>query len=147
MEAMPPFSRVQEMLVFDITKRVYTTILVLFLMSCSTKEAEKETVTQTTNSSKAVESQQTGSQYFFTKEDIKGIWTSGETENASFSIEEDSILFVDAFYYLKYEFRNDTLIYVEDNVPFFKTRVMKADEDSLVTSNEDGVRRLWRFKD
>lgn len=130
-------------------KKIYTIFFVLLLISCNVKEAEKESAAkpQGSTSSPAVEQQQSGVQPLFTKEDIKGIWTAGESENASFSIEEDSILFVDTFEYLKYEFRNDTLIYMEDGVPFFKTRVIKADIDSLVTSNEDGVRRLWRFKD
>jgi hypothetical protein len=130
-------------------KKIYTVVLVLLLISCSVKESENETVSQLQNntSSLEIETQYSGTQPLFTKEDIKGVWTSGETENASFRIDEDSILFVDAYEYLKYEFRNDTLIYIEDNVPFFKTRVIKADEDSLVLSNEDGVRRLSRFKD
>jgi len=130
-------------------KKIYTFFFVLLLISCSVKETKKESVEQHQDytSSPAVESQHSGAQSSFTKDDIKGVWTTGESENASFSIEEDSILFVDAYEYLKYEFRNDTLIYVEDNVPFFKTRVIKADKDSLVTSNEDGIRRLWRFKD
>ena len=130
-------------------KKIYTVVLVLLFISCSVKESEKGAVVQHQNdtSSLAIETQHYGTEPFFTKEDIKGVWTAGETENASFSIEEDSILFVDAYEYLKYEFRNDTLIYIEDGVPFFKTRVIKADKDSLVTSNEDGIRRLWRFKD
>ena len=130
-------------------KKVFTVVLVLLLISCSVKESEKETVVQHQNdtSSLAMETQRTGTEPLFSKEDIKGVWTAGETENASFSIEDDSILFVDSYEYLKYEFRNDTLIYMEDNIPFFKTRVIKADEDSLVFSNEDGVRRLWRFND
>ncbi|WP_299984053.1 hypothetical protein [uncultured Pontibacter sp.] len=130
-------------------KKIYTIFFVLLLISCSVKETEQESVIQhqANTSSPAVESQHSGAQSLFTNEDIKGIWTSGESENASFNIEEDSILFVDTFEYLKYEFRNDTLIYFDDNVPFFKTRVIKADKDSLVTSNEDGIRRLWRFKD
>ncbi|WP_460879805.1 hypothetical protein [Pontibacter rugosus] len=113
------------------------------------KESEKESVAQhhAKTSSSAVETQHSGAQPLFNKEDIKGIWSSGETENASFRIDEDSILFVDSYEYLKYEFRSDTLIYMEDNTPFFKARVVKADADSLVLSNEDGVRRLWRFND
>ncbi|PRY05331.1 hypothetical protein CLV24_13011 [Pontibacter ummariensis] len=130
-------------------KKIYTFAFVLLLISCSVKEIENESIDQHQNntSSPTIESQNSGTQVQFTKEDIKGVWTSGETENASFNIEEDSILFVDAFEYIKYEFRNDTLIYIEDNVPFFKTRVIKADKDSLVISNQDGIRRLWRFKD
>ncbi|MCJ8165834.1 hypothetical protein MKJ04_13360 [Pontibacter sp. E15-1] len=130
-------------------KKIHTIFFVLFLISCIVKETEEESVVQHQDgtSSPAVESMYSGIQPLYTEEDIKGIWTSGESENASFSIEEDSILFVDAFEYLKYEFRNDTLIYIEDGVSFFKTRVIKADKDSLVTSNEDGIRRLWRFKD
>jgi len=130
-------------------KKIYTIFFVLLLISCSVKETEKESVEQhqDNTSSPAVESKHSRAQSLFTKDDIKGVWTTGESENASFSIEEDSILFVDAYEYVKYEFRNDTLIYIEDNVPFFKTRVIKADKDSLVTSNEDGIRRLWRFKD
>lgn len=121
----------------------------LLLISCSVKETEKEPVVQHqgNTSSPAVESLQSGSQSSFTKEDIKGIWTSGESENASFRIEDDSILFVDTFEYLEYKLRNDTLIYLDDNIPFLKMKVIKADKDSLVLSNEDGVRRLWRFKD
>ncbi|WP_114777360.1 hypothetical protein [Botryobacter ruber] len=130
-------------------KKIYTFAFVLLLISCSVKEREKEFTDQHQNnaSSPAIELQNSGTQAQFTKEDIKGVWASGENENASFSIEEDSILFVDTFEYVKYEFRNDTLIYVEDNIPFFKTKIIKADKDSLVTSNQAGIRRLWRFKD
>ncbi|ARS35681.1 hypothetical protein [Pontibacter actiniarum] len=130
-------------------KKIYTIFFVLLLISCSVKETEKEPVVQHqgNTSSPAVESLQSGSQSSFTKEDIKGIWTSGESENASFRIEDDSILFVDTFEYLEYKLRNDTLIYLDDNIPFLKMKVIKADKDSLVLSNEDGVRRLWRFKD
>ena len=130
-------------------KKIYTIFFVFILVSCGVKETKKKFVVhhQDNTSTPSAVSQHSGAKSSFTKDDIKGVWTSGESENVSFSIGEDSILFVDAYEYLKYEFRKDTLIYIEDNVPFFKTRVIKADKDSLVTSNEDGIRRFWRFKD
>ena len=130
-------------------KKTYAFALVLLLISCGVEERKKKSVTKQINnpSSPAVASRQLGNHSLFTKEDIKGTWTSGETENASFSIEEDSILFVDALEYVKYEFKNDTLIYIEDNLPFFRARVIKANKDSLVITNSDGVRRLCRFND
>ncbi len=121
----------------------------MLLIICGVKERAKESVSQHQNhaSLPATESTGAGSLSLFSKDDIKGVWTSGETENASFSIEEDSVLFVDALEYVEYAFTNDTLLYMENNIPFFKTRVLKADEDSLITCNEDGVRRFWRFRD
>lgn len=119
-------------------KKIHVAFLVLGLASCNVNESENKSQTK---SSAAVPSSG------LTKEDIKGVWTSGETENASVSIEEDSILFVDTYTYVRYELRDDTLLYIEDSVPFFKSKVIKADEDSLVLSNEDGIRRLWRFKE
>ncbi|MCP2042083.1 hypothetical protein [Pontibacter sp. HSC-36F09] len=112
-------------------KEMYIVLLTVFLISCGVRESEEESVIehQNTTPSPIIDPQHLIIQPLFTKEDIKGVWTSGETENASFSIEEDPILFVDALEYIKYEFRNDTLIYLEGNDPFFQTRVIKADKD------------------
>ncbi|WP_299762182.1 hypothetical protein [uncultured Pontibacter sp.] len=129
--------------------KLHTICFLLLMISCNVKESENGSVAQPQESTSfpAVEPTHSGKQPLFTKEDIKGVWTAGESENASFSIEQDSILFVDTFEYLKYEFKNDTLTYLESGDLFFRTRVIKADKDSLVTSNEDGIRRFWRFKD
>jgi hypothetical protein len=128
-------------------KNIYTIVLVLLLINCSVKENEIDSVDQLQNSTTSIEPQHPNTQHLFAKEDIKGIWTSGETENASFSIEEDSVLYVDSFEYVKYIFKNDTITYFDETGPYWQGRVIKADKDSLVITSELGTDRFWRFKD
>lgn len=130
-------------------KKVYTLILGWLLISCSVKENEIDSVDQHQNAtaSNSIESQHSGTQPLFTREDIQGVWTSGETENASFSIEEDSVLYVDSFEYVKYILSNDTITYFDETGPYWQGRVIKADKDSLVITSKFGTDRFWRFKD
>ena len=130
-------------------KKIYTVVIGLLLISCSVKENEIDSVDQhqNTTSSTSIESQHSGTQPLFAKEDIKGIWTSGESENADFSIEEDSVLYVDSFDRVKYLFKNDTITYFDKTGPYWQGKVIKADKDSLVIKSKFGTDRFWRFKD
>lgn len=124
-------------------KNIHTIVLVCLLISCSVKENKIDSNTASTS----VETLHSDTQPLFAKRDIKGVWTSGETENASFSIEEDSVLYVDSFEYIKYMFKNDTITYFNETGPYWKGRVLKANEDSLVITSVFGTDRFWRFKD
>jgi len=76
--------------------------------------------------------------------DITGIWTSGETENATFQIDKDSIYYVDALQRFKYLIVGDSLIIrFEDND--YKCKIAKATKDSLVWIKDGNKTVFWRF--
>jgi hypothetical protein len=76
--------------------------------------------------------------------DITGIWTSGETENATFQIDKDSIFYVDALQRFKYLIVSDSLIIrFEDND--YKCKIAKATKDSLVWIKDGNKTVFWRF--
>ncbi|PVY38482.1 hypothetical protein [Pontibacter virosus] len=129
--------------------KIYLILFVLFLIGCNAKEKTMESARQEqqNQSVASIESQQAHVRFSFTKQDIMGIWTSGETENATLSIEEDSVLYVDSFEYVRYTFKNDTIIYFDAEGPYWSGIVIKADKDSLVITSEFGTDRFWRFKD
>ena len=79
------------------------------------------------------------------KPDITGIWTSGESENATFQIDKDSIFYVDALQSFKYLIVGDSLIIkFEDND--YKCKIAKATKDSLVWISNGRRNVFWRFK-
>lgn len=76
---------------------------------------------------------------------LRGIWTDGSSENATFDIGKDSIYYVDQFASFKYALTGDTIKikYPEwtfvGHINFLK--------DTLVIKSEDGLTKYWKFKD
>jgi hypothetical protein len=79
------------------------------------------------------------------KPDLTGIWTSGETENATFQIDKDSIYYVDALQSFKYLITGDSLIIKFEGFDY-KCKILKATIDSLVWINDSNKTVFWRFK-
>jgi hypothetical protein len=77
--------------------------------------------------------------------DITGIWTSGETENATFQIDKDSIFYVDALQRFKYQVVGDSLI-INFADADYRCRIAKATKDSLVWIKDGNRTAFWRFK-
>jgi hypothetical protein len=77
--------------------------------------------------------------------DITGIWTSGETENATFQIDKDSIFYVDALKRFKYLIVGDSLIIRFENNDY-NCKIAKATKDSLVWIKDGNKTVFWRFK-
>ena len=77
--------------------------------------------------------------------DITGIWTSGESENATFQIDKDSIFYVDALQRYKYLIVGDSLI-IKFEANDYKCIIAKATKDSLVWMSNGNRTVFWRFK-
>lgn len=74
-----------------------------------------------------------------------GIWTDGNSENATFEIKNDSIYYVDAFKSYNYSVQHDSIkIWYDDYVYVAHVAV---EGDTLVLNNADNRSKLWRFKD
>ena len=76
---------------------------------------------------------------------LKGIWTDGSTENASFEIQKDSIYYLDNNRSYRYFLLYDTLKILYEDYTFVST--IKVSDDSLYIINGNGETRFWRFKD
>jgi hypothetical protein len=79
------------------------------------------------------------------KDKIIGIWTGGESENATFDMRKDSVYYVDQFETYKYILKKDTItMFYTDGPLSFKIHFVK---DTLVMESKDfGVSKFWKFK-
>jgi len=77
--------------------------------------------------------------------DITGIWTSGESENATFQIDKDSIFYVDAMQRFKYLIVGNSLI-IKFEGKDYKCKIEKATKDSLVWISNGNRTEFWKFK-
>jgi hypothetical protein len=78
------------------------------------------------------------------KDKIKGIWTDGNSKNATFDIRDNSIRYVEHFATYKYELSGNTIkIKYPD---FVYTSTLSFQKDTLImTSNGESV-KFWKFK-
>lgn len=76
---------------------------------------------------------------------ILGAWTDNETENASIAFYKDSMIYVDAFKYIKYELKSDTLIRFFDGI-IDTSRIINLTLDSLVIESDYGIEKYVKFK-
>ena len=67
--------------------------LILTLVNCTSQNKEKQSAKVLINKSL-----------------ILGIWTDGQTENATFEIDKDSIYYVDSFQKFKYQIFGDSIL-------------------------------------
>ena len=75
---------------------------------------------------------------------IKGIWTDGSSENATFQINEKTIYYVDELTEFKYSFKNNTLKIFFQDYKFIG--VVSFKKDTLLINSNGISRRYWRFK-
>lgn len=86
----------------------------------------------------------TVSDHYQTINKLKGIWTDGTSENASFDIREDSIFYVEHLETYKYKLIADSIhIYYPD---FVYSGKIGFEGDTLILSSEEGNSKFWRFK-
>lgn len=76
--------------------------------------------------------------------DIIGIWTDGQTENATFQIKKDSIYYVDHLENYFYRMESDSIsIHYPDMI--FKAKVLMK-KDTLVLQTSEANYKYWKFK-
>jgi len=78
-------------------------------------------------------------------EKIIGAWTDNETENATIAFYADSMLYVDALNYVRYEIKSDTLIRYFDGL-IDTSAILKLTIDSLIIESEYGLEEYMKFK-
>lgn len=77
---------------------------------------------------------------------ILGAWTNNQTENATFAFYEDSMIYVDALQYVKYELKSDTLIRYFDGI-IDTSLIATLTTDSLIIESKYGVEYYGKFTD
>ena len=77
---------------------------------------------------------------------ILGPWTNHETENATFSFNEDSLLYIGALKNYDYRVENDILI-VNYEYYIDSSRILKLTKDSLILKSIYGIYRFERFRE
>ena len=83
--------------------------------------------------------------YSVKKPTIIGIWTDGQTENATFQITDDSIYYVDSNQSFAYRILGDSITIKFDGFDdVFK--IEKATKDSLILSKNNEKSIFWQFK-
>ena len=76
--------------------------------------------------------------------ELKGTWTDGSSDNATFEIKKDSICYVDELSCFKYSLVEDKLkIKFADYLFIGQIKFLK---DSLIIMGPDGTTKYWRFK-
>ncbi len=75
---------------------------------------------------------------------IIGIWTDGNSGNATFRIDDDSIFYVDALESFKYTLNADTIAvqYSDDTV----SCKVSFKDDTLLMVSENETAKLWKFE-
>lgn len=76
---------------------------------------------------------------------IIGIWTNGQTENATFEINKDSILYVENYQKYSYNIVGDSLIIHFDGFDS-ASKIDKLSNDSLILFKGRKRLKYWRFK-
>jgi len=110
-------------------KLFITTGLILTLVNCTSQNKEKQSAKVLINKSL-----------------ILGIWTDGQTENATFEIDKDSIYYVDSFQKFKYQIFGDSILIKFDG--FDNTsKIEKVTNDSLILRQGNERMIFWKFKE
>jgi hypothetical protein len=76
---------------------------------------------------------------------VVGIWTNGQTENATFEIEKDSIYYVDSFQKFKYIIVGDSITIKFDGFDNV-SKIEKVTRDSLILKQGNDRMIFWKFK-
>ena len=77
---------------------------------------------------------------------IKGIWTNGSSENATFEIKSKSIYYVDDFKDYNYDLKNDT-IEIEYPDYIYRAEVLLRNDTLIMNSKEYSQAKYWRFEE
>jgi len=125
-------------------KKYLILLFVVSFYSCSTPK-EKGNSKDTLKSTEKIETLKNVNESNIDNKKITGIWTDGNSENATFDIRKDSIYYVEQFKSYKYSLTNDSIkIHYPDFTYSAKIYFLK---DTLVMdSKEDGIAKFWKFK-
>ncbi len=75
---------------------------------------------------------------------LLGIWTDGQTENATFQIKQDSIFYVDHLENYHYRLESDS-IFIHYPDLLFKAKILLK-HDTLILKAPDAEYKYWKFK-
>ena len=78
------------------------------------------------------------------KEKIIGIWTDGESENATFQISRDSIYYVDNIKNYNYSLDQDSIKI--NYLDFTYSGKLSFINDTLVMESNEDVSKFWKFE-
>lgn len=78
---------------------------------------------------------------------IVGIWTDGSGPNASFSISNDSIYYVEHFTSIKYRQTGDSITFFFDERTVVKSKAYRSHIDTLIIESQQGLAKYWKFTD
>ncbi|MEI9918970.1 MAG: hypothetical protein WDO14_09235 [Bacteroidota bacterium] len=78
---------------------------------------------------------------------VVGIWTNGSGPNASFSITEDSIYYVEHSTSIKYEQAGDSIVFFFDENIIVRSKAYRIDKDTLIIESSQGRAKYWKFTD
>ncbi len=78
---------------------------------------------------------------------IVGIWTDGSGPNASFSISNDSIYYVEHFTSIKYKQTGDSITFFFDERTVVKSKAYRSHVDTLIIESQQGLAKYWKFTD
>ena len=81
-----------------------------------------------------------------TNDKIMGIWTTGESRNATFEIKSNSIYYVDNFKDYRYELNNDT-IEIKYSDYTYRAKIFLKNDTLIMKSKEYSLAKYWRFKE
>jgi|GEM_PF-1469301 len=125
----------------------YLVIAACVCMSCNTNPVRKDQpitrISKKTLTGRRVEVTQANDDL---RTKIRGTWTDGSTNNASFDIQTDSILYVDNLQTYKYTLDYNTIkIYMQDYI--YQSKISFKADTMLMTSKDGEVSKFWKFKD
>jgi hypothetical protein len=118
-------------------------VLIFVCCACNYSPKTKMVKDDTVNSNP--KSTKTKSEIIDNRTNIAGTWTSGDSENATFEINADSVYYVEHFESYKYSVDKDSIkIYYPDFT--YSAKVYFIKDTMVMSSKEDGVSKFWRFK-
>jgi hypothetical protein len=109
-------------------KNIFFVLSFLIIISCSNKK----------------QSSLNNSVNLVKKPTIIGIWTDGQTENATFQITDDSIYYVDSNQSFAYRILGDSITIKFDGFDD-SFKIERATKDSLILSKNYEKSIFWRF--
>jgi len=123
-------------------------ILLLFLFSLTACKDENTSTQQVLESGKSLEIENSKlkvSKVRKAQNSFVGIWTDGNTQNATFEIKPKSIYYVEHFEDYSYKLENDI---IEIKYPDYTyiAKIALRNDTLIMKSEEYGEAKFWRFK-
>ena len=120
-----------------------TSIIIALLMSaCSWIKNKEAPVNEVSTMPKmAVSSNERAKEM---NSELLGVWTNGNSKNATFEIREDSIYYIDHLKSYKYSVIQDSIIIMYDG--FMYTGKIYFSDDTLLLTSKNEISKFWKFK-